>query len=210
MIDLFVQGREALASLNPAAPWLALTLACFLGTWVMRRWAPVPWAIIAKWGPEGSTIEHVTQAIPSVAFAAFVAALGTGLDPWMAAAGALAGLFAPLLNHAAKAYRRSPVPEVDGPTSRRLLAAAVLGAAAPEVTPEPEPPDALTAVVRLNGAMVELPSWVTYNQIVKAAEMTGHPSMTLSSPHGDRIIKPDDFVNLHDGDKISVAHTGDA
>jgi AcrR family transcriptional regulator len=120
-----------LTAINPNAPYLALTLISWAVCWALRTWAPTLWSAVAAWGPPGSPVAHLVQALPSVVASAVVAALGTGLDPWAAAKGAAAGLLAPLLHHALKVapvpYRGALKPTADGPTSRRIVAAALRG-----------------------------------------------------------------------------------
>lgn len=124
--------RATLEQQHPALPWLVLWLGVFAACWSIRRWAPRVWVVLAQWGPPGSTIGHVTQAIPSAVVGAFIAAIGTGLDPLMAVQGALVALGAPLLHHGLKTwqavrYRGALGERVDGPSSRRELAAVLRG-----------------------------------------------------------------------------------
>jgi hypothetical protein len=126
-LTVFIQIRLYLEHIDPSVPWLVLIAAAFVGTYLLRKFAPTLWVTIAAWGPPDSTLAHVTQALPGTVASAVVAALGTGLNPWAAALGAACGLIAPLVHHLAKflkfiPYRGALGKLVDGPTSRRLIA----------------------------------------------------------------------------------------
>ncbi len=116
--------RDFLASVHPQAPGLALMLSVWGIMWAVRKWRPTLWAAIAKWGPEGSTLQHAIQALPSVVVGAAMAAMSSGGDMVQAAHDAVFAFGAPFLHHLLKnapgPYRGSTkVP--DGPTSRREL-----------------------------------------------------------------------------------------
>lgn len=126
MTHYFELIRGELAAVHPALPSLVLMLTVWLSLWGVRRWAPRAWAIVAKWGPEGSTASHLIQALPALVLGAAVAALGSGGDVIQAVSDAMVAAIAPLWHHLLKAlpgpYRGAAV-KLDGPTSRRQFVA---------------------------------------------------------------------------------------
>jgi hypothetical protein len=171
----------------------------------------VQWAALLKWGKPGGLTEHVLQALPGVMASAAIAALGSGGDPLQAAKGAAVAALAPLWHHLLKAlpglpYRGAMGLSVDGPTSRRIVSGQ-LG----ELVDEPDiVAIPATARVILNGTERTVPTPCSYEDLVDRAGKLGYPSMTLKSGNSGRIVGPGDVVQLKDGDKISVMHTGDA
>lgn len=121
----FVAIRGWLEAVNPNLPWLLLVAASWSGTYAARRWAPVQWAAVIKWGKPGGLTEHLLQALPGTIAAAALGALGAGGDPWSAAKGALAGSLAPLWHHLLKLapvpYKGAMGERVSGPESRRRI-----------------------------------------------------------------------------------------
>ncbi len=208
----FAAAKLWLEAINPAAPWLALTLASWLTCLALRKWAPTYRTAFLAWGPPNGAIEKIVGSLPIVAASAVVATIGTGGDPWGAALGAVAGLGAPLLHHIAKwlkfiPYRGSLGKETTGPESRRAIVKALTDDDPNDVEVSYE--DAQVKVV-INGVTKLVTSPATYEQIVAAAHMGGTPSTTLKSGAGGRTVAPGDTVHLFDGDKINVAHTSSA
>jgi hypothetical protein len=128
-VNWLIPAREWLEAINPAAPWLALTLTSWLACIVIRKRCPTLWSALLAWGPPNGALEKILGSLPSVVASTVVAAIGTGGDPWGAALGAVMGALAPVLHHAVKA---SPLPYrgdlgnlLDGPTSRRIVADAL-------------------------------------------------------------------------------------
>jgi hypothetical protein len=94
---------EQLQAIHPLLPQLLVMLTTWGTMYGVRRWLPGIWSRCVAWGPTGKALSHAWQALPSaVAGAVAGAAIGGG-DVVQAAHGALAGLLAPALHHAAKA-----------------------------------------------------------------------------------------------------------
>jgi hypothetical protein len=131
-MNIFVESRLWLEGINPAAPFLSLTLCSWLATYAVRKYCPALWSALLRWGPPGGWLENTLQTLPSVLASAALGALGAGDDPWSAAKGAASGMLAPLIHHLVKAspapYRGALGVPLDGPTSRRVIADAVVNA----------------------------------------------------------------------------------
>ncbi len=124
--NYFAAGKLWLeVNLHPAAPWLLLTLVSWLTCLVLRKWFPAAWVAVLQWGPPNGALEKVVGSLPSVVASAVVAAIGTGGDPWGAAAGAVFGAAAPILHHVLKSapvpYEGSLGKQLTGPESRRAI-----------------------------------------------------------------------------------------
>lgn len=210
-MSLFIQARQWLEGVDANAPGAVLMLVNWLLTYAMRRWAPVQFAALAKWGPEGGKLQHVLGALPGTIASAVLAALWTGADPMLVAKDTVRAALAPLWHHFVKwlpvlPYRGAMSIPIDGPTSRRVIADQLSEIVdAPDVVNVPA-----TASITLNGTERTVPTPCSYEELVDLAGKLGHPSMTLKSGNSGRIISPGDIVALRDGDKINVMHTGDA
>ena len=126
-MNVFEQIRSALEGINPNAPGALLMLCSWLGTYAARKWLPVQWAALTKWGAEGGKLEHVLGALPGLVASAAIAALWANSDPWLAATDAFKAALAPLLHHVLKLapvpYRGAMGEKVSGPESRRRIVA---------------------------------------------------------------------------------------
>lgn len=105
----FLSARDALASIHPDVPWVALTAAIWIAQWLVRRYAPRAWDVCFSWIPAdtGDMLARVAQGLPSVLAGAAIPALASGGDWRDAATGALFGALAPVWHHVLKA---APVP----------------------------------------------------------------------------------------------------
>jgi hypothetical protein len=106
----------SLSALHPLLPWSLLTLAIWLGVYLLRRFAPVLWTVptlvfvrdwaVAKWPDSDDAILDlwkVVQALPSIMTGALVGAWQMGSDPSAAWKGAAVGSLAPALHYLLRA-----------------------------------------------------------------------------------------------------------
>lgn len=108
----FAAVRDAIASVHPDAPWVALCLAIWCVQWLCRRYAPSLWAFAFSWVPADAPdmARRIAQGLPSVVAGAAVSALASGGDVKQATVGAVFGACAPLLHHFLKAMPNELVP----------------------------------------------------------------------------------------------------
>ncbi len=124
----FALVRDALASLHPSAPWVALAAAIFAIQWAVRRLRPSLWTRAFGWLPEDlpEVARTSAQAAPSLIAGALVPAIASGGDFREALIGALVGAAAPVAHHVLKAapgvpYRGQLAPQNARPPAPPLL-----------------------------------------------------------------------------------------
>lgn len=184
MHDLITRAHDALASIHPLAPWLALTLAVFLPQYAIRKWRPLWWERFALLGPEAALASKVWQGLPSVLLGAVWAAFASGGDLRAAFYGALAGALAPLKHEALKRLPNSVVPYVGGSYPA--------ASTAPRVPPPPVPP-LVTFMLAFGLTVAALHACGGTPEIVRAPESTcdgGACQVPEAAPHAGSLPAP--------------------